>query len=207
MRTVLNYIGQLRVYSLVDLILLLIAVEATSGQFVGVLCLHVGFLSYLESTHAHNGRATVPKWVWIVLVLVGLSLYQKMETIPFLLASFFYTKKAYKKWGIWAPFFRGLQLFFLVAGICGYGIFLPWVAFVVSFVRNTIGDWRDVEKDKEQRMITLPILVGVKKDLKWGHLVAIILSSSIWWSFTGLSIHVLVGVILVQLVTYNLTPR
>lgn len=207
MRTLLNYVGQLRVYSLVDLVLLLVVVETIGEEFVGVLCLHIGFLAYLESKHAHNGRAAVPKWLWLVFVLTGLSFYQKMEAIPFLVASFLYTKKASEKWGIWAPFFRGFQLFFLVAGICGYGVCLPWVAFVVSFARNALGDFRDVEKDKKGGIVTLPMLFDIEHDLKYGHLIAVTMSTFVWWSYGGLSIYVLFCAIVIEVATYNLTPR
>lgn len=192
---------------MVDLALLLVAVKATGAEFVGVICLHVGFLAYLESKHLHQCRVILPKWLWAAFVLVGMPMYQKIEIIPFLVASFCYTKKTGEKWGVWAPVFRGIQLFFLVAGICGYGLSLPWVALVVLILRNAIGDWRDVEKDKRVGMRTLPMLVNIKHNLQYGHLIAVIMSTFIWWNCTGLSLGVLFCVFVIEVATYNLTPR
>ncbi|KKQ28477.1 MAG: hypothetical protein US41_C0003G0016 [Parcubacteria group bacterium GW2011_GWB1_37_13] len=207
MKIVLNYIGQLRIYSLVDLALLLVAVGATNEEFFGVFCLHIGFLAYLEGRHAHNGRVIVPKWTWAVFALVGMLFYQKFEAILFLVGGYLYTKKNTVSWGILSPFFRGFQLFFLMAGICGYSVCLPLVALVVSFIRNLIGDWRDVGKDQQAGMKTLPILLGIEHDLKYGHLIAVTMSTTVWWSYTDLSFYVLFYAIVIEVATYNLTPR
>ena len=207
MKKLLNYIGQLRIYSLIDLILLLIASGATKQEFIGIIFLHIGFLALLESQHKHNGREKIPKWLWMPLVIVGAGFYQHLlEAALFLVCSFLYSKKNRYGCGTLSPFFRGMQYFALFFGIT-HSDWLPWIACFVMIIRNSIGDWRDIEKDKRRGMNTIPMLLGAKKDLRYGHLIAMFVSSTIWWNYTNISVWVLLGVILVEVATYNLTPR
>jgi 4-hydroxybenzoate polyprenyltransferase len=207
MKKILNYIGQLRIYSLIDLILLLIATKVTTAEFIGVVCLHVGFLSYLESIHSHHKREKVPKWFWVIFIIPGIIFYWHLEVIPFLISSYFYTKKNSKNWGIYSPLFRGFQYLFLLGGITGFYNFLPWIVFIVILIRNFVGDMRDIGKDRKENMITLPMLLGVKHDLKHGHFICIILSSYIWWNYTNVPLSILLLCIFVEITIYNLTPR
>ncbi len=205
MKTFINYLGQLRVYSLVDLILLLIAAGADSSKFIGVFCFHVGFLAYLESRHAHSIRVAVPKWVWPLFLSVGLIFYRDFIGVTgFLVASYCYTKKTRVKWGMWAPFFRGIQMFFLVFPL-SYPLSL--VVFAVFFFRNAVGDTRDIVKDMAQEMKTLPMILDMTHDFKRGHLVAMIVSTSTWWSLTNLPLYVLLFGIFSEIASYNLTQR
>lgn len=207
MKTFLNYLGQLRIYSLVDLILLLLAAGATIREFFGAIFLHIAFFAYLEAKHAHKERAEAPKWLSPLLVVAGAMLYQKWETIPFMACSCMYTKKNHGKFGLFSPFFRALQYLFLVAGVTSYSNYLPWLVFIVILARNTVGDARDVVKDKREGMETFPMILGLCRDIKYGHLVAMAVSTSIWWSFTGLPLYFFLGALLVEVATYNLTPR
>ena len=202
-----NYLGQLRIYSLIDLILLLIAARAGMYDIVGVLCLHLGFVAYLENSHARSYREIVPSWVWITLALVGVLFYSHMEFFPFLLFGFLYVNKNNAEWGYFSPFFRGLQNFFLVAGIVGYRSYLPFVVLFVMIVRNFAGDLRDVEKDTRDGMKTLPTMLGFKKNIRYAHLAMILVSTAIWWHFAGLSIYMLAIVLAFEIGTYWITPR
>jgi hypothetical protein len=207
MKKILNYIGQLRIYSLVDLVILLIVVKATSFESIGIFCLHIGFLAYLESRHSHKQRAKTPKWLWIFFGIPGIFFYNHWEAVLFLVCSYFYTKKNSMIWSVFSPFFRGLQYFFLLAGVVGYCHQLPWIAFLVLLVRNTMGDWRDIRKDSKEEMKTIPMIFGLRKNLKYGHLVAMILSTTIWWTYSNLPFYILLLCLLIETTTYNLTPR
>ncbi|MEI6316336.1 MAG: hypothetical protein WCO65_01250 [bacterium] len=202
-----NYLGQIRLYSLIDLILLLVAARAGMYDIVGVLCLHLGFVAYLENSHARSYREIVPSWVWITLALVGVLFYSHMEFFSFLLFSFLYVNKNNAKWGYFSPFFRGLQNFFLIAGIVGYRSYLPFIVLFVMILRNFAGDLRDVEKDTRDEMKTLPTMLGFKKNIRYGHLAMVLVSTAIWWHFAGLSIYMLAIVLAFEIGTYWITPR
>lgn len=204
---ILNYIGQLRMYSLVDASILLVSVGANKNELIGVLYLQVAFLAYLENQHAHDGRKKIPQWVWVSFAIAGTTFYSHVEVTAFLICSYFYTKKNKGNWGLLSPLFRGLQVFFISASVIGYNNLLPWVALFVIFIRNTLGDFRDAEKDIKEGMKTIPIAIDMKRNLKYGHLIALLVSTCIWWSYTDLSFYWLGCALLIEVATYNLTPR
>lgn len=206
MTKVTNYIGQLRIYSLVDLVLLLIAVQADTLQFIGAIMLHLGFLAYLESRHSHAYREKIPRWVAYVVAGIGLFFYRKIEGLLYLCFSFLYTKKN-KRWGFVSPFFRGLQNLFLVAGITGYHTYLPYLVAGLFLLRNIIGDVRDAGKDTKEGMHTIPILMGMKKNHRFVHLFFTIGTSILWWSLSPLGVSWLLLAIVLEVGTYHLTPR
>ena len=207
MNKLANYVGQLRIYSLVDLTLLLIASMASKYELTGALLLHISFIAYLESRHKHKYRLSIPNLVWIMLLIAGTIFYKHIEVIPFVIFSFLYTSKNKKNLGAFAPLFRGLQLFFLIGGIAGYSSIITLISFPLTFIRNLAGDMRDIEKDKKEGMTTLPIILGMKKDIKYIHFIILIITSIVWWTFTSLSWIWIAGTIIVQAMTYNLTAR
>ncbi|MES3006103.1 MAG: hypothetical protein V4664_04115 [Patescibacteria group bacterium] len=201
-----NYLGQLRLYSLADLVLLLIALNADTAQFIGVLILHIAFLAYLENKHSHPYRAKVPRWVAYLLAIVGIFIFRKIEGLIYLLFAFLYTKKI-KNLGFMSPLFRGLQNLFIIAAIIGYQSPIAYVASGLLLLRNLAGDFRDLEKDKTERMKTIPILIGMNRNIKHIHLIFTIFTSTVWWYLSPLSILWLLLIIVIQVCTYNLTPR
>ena len=203
----LNYLGQLRLYSFIDLIILLIATKATTFEFVGVVFLHIGFLAYLETQHQHSYRKKVPKYLWLILSLIGLLLYRHIEGILFIVCSYLYILKTKKSFALSAPIMRGLQYFFLVAGIVGYHNKLTYLALVLIIVRNFCGDLRDIIKDKKENLNTLPIAFGLNRDIKYVHLIAMLTTTFVWFQYANLAIYLLVPIFLIQILTYNLTPR
>lgn len=207
MKLFLNYLGQLRLYSLVDLLLLFYIIHASNLEMAGVIFLWIGFLLYLESQHKHSYRREFPKLMWIAFELVGLILFRKVEGLAFVVASFFYARKKDKYFSYLSPLFRGLQSFFLTAGILGYHNTFIWVVFALTIIRNMFGDFRDIEKDRAESMLTVPILIGMKKNVKYVHLIAVMGTSLVWWIYGGLSWEILAGVWIIELLTYNLTPR
>lgn len=205
--TLLNLLGQIRVYSLIDLIVLLVAIKTNVPQLVGAIILHIGFLLFLEYTHKHNYRTPFPKYLWAFLFLIGIVFYKSFFVIGFLIFSFLYTKKNLPFLSPYSPLFRGLQIYFLTAGIIGFLNPLCLFAGVLLGLRNFTGDLRDITKDKKEKMKTLPIILGFNKDMKHIHLIALLLTSLVWWNISELSLIWLIGIFLIEIGTYNLTPR
>jgi len=166
-KTLLNLLGQVRLYSLIDLILLIIAIKADNYQFFGIIFLHLGFLLFLEHNHKHKYRMPFPKHLWVLLILTGIVLYQSFFVIGFLICSFLYTKKNLSNFSPFSPFLRGLQYFFLVAGVIGFQHPISFIAGGLMMLRNFAGDLRDITKDKKEKMKTLPIVLGFSKDIRY----------------------------------------
>ncbi len=140
----LNYLGQLRIYSLIDFVVLLVASQANLYEFIGVVLIHVGFLAYLESRHNHSYRKSVPKYLWIFPTIVGIAFYGHYTfALLFIICSLLYTLKTKSYFAIFAPFMRAFQYFFLIGGITGFFSQLPWIVLLVIFIRNFTGDVRD----------------------------------------------------------------
>lgn len=202
-----NLFGQIRVYSLVDLILFAIAIGSDKFQIASIILLHLGFLLFLESRHKHNFRVPLPKYLWAVLIIAGTFFYQNIAVLGFLLASFLYVKKNSAKFGAYAPVARGLQGYFLAAGVAGFLNPLSFLAGALGAIRNFAGDLRDIVKDRGEGLKTLPIIFGLKKDFKQLHLLALFATTLVWWYLSGISGLWLVPVFLIQIGSYNLTPR
>ncbi|MEI6843315.1 MAG: hypothetical protein WCK48_02310 [bacterium] len=206
MRDFLNYFGQLRMYSLVDLILLLVVIGTGTEQLIGAVVLHIAFLVFLESRHSHSYRKQTPEWISYILAIFGLVLYGKIEGFIYLIFSYLYTKKN-KGTAFMSPLVRGFQNFFIVAGIIGYQNPITYLAGGLLCLRNLAGDLRDTEKDRGENMRTVPVILGIRKSIKHIHLVAMIATSVVWWSLSSISIYWLLLVILIEVSTYYLTPR
>ncbi|TKJ17008.1 hypothetical protein CEE44_00540 [Candidatus Woesearchaeota archaeon B3_Woes] len=205
--TLMNLIGQIRFYSLVDLMILLIAIGTNKLQFIGVIFLHLGFILYLEYIHSHSYRMSFPKFLWSILLIIGLIFYNHIAVIGFLICSFLYTRKNLPTLGLYSPLFRGLQYYFLTAGIVGFLNPLSFLAGVLLTLRNFAGDLRDTVKDRKEGLKTIPIIFGLKKSIKHIHLIVLLITSLVWWYISGLSILWLAILYVIQIGTYNLTPR
>jgi 1,4-dihydroxy-2-naphthoate octaprenyltransferase len=206
MKNLKNYIGQIRLYSLIDLVLLLVVLKVNLLEFVGVIILHIAFLAYLESRHAHLYRAKVPKGIAYGLAMGGLFFYAKPEGIAYLIFGFLYTQKN-KKLGCLSPVCRGAQYLFIVAGGIGYTTLFPYFVGILYFIRNLAGDFRDIEKDSKEGMKTLPIIFGFRKDIKHIHLIVTIVISLLWLYISILPPALFLLIVLFQYYTYHLTPR
>lgn len=206
MKKINNIIGILRLYSLVDLILVLIVIKSSVCEIFGAVLLHIAFLAYLEYKHSHEYRIKVP-FLWTPLFgISGLILYSHIEGFGYWLTSYLYTKKT-KSLGWFSPIARGVQNFFIVAGIIGYNSYLTFFIPFLFFIRNLMGDFRDVEKDKKEGMKTIPVLLGFNKSIKGIHLIATLFTSTIWVYLGGISILWLIPIYLIEIKTYNWTPR
>lgn len=168
--------------------------------------MHLAFLVYLESRHSHSYRAKVPRWISYVLAILGIIFYGKIEALAYLFFGFLYTQKI-KQFGFASPLFRGLQNVFLVSGIIGYTSPLTYLVGFLFFLRNLAGDFRDAGKDKKEGVGTIPVLIGIDRNVKYLHLAFTMFTSCVWWYLSTLSIGWLALVILIEASTYNLTPR
>ena len=203
----LDYLGQIRLYSLIDIFILLIAAKATSFEFIGAVLLHIGFLAYLEAKHKHSYRRKVSEYDWIILSLSGLLFYGHIEGILFIICTYIYVLKTKKSFALFSPIMRGFQYFFLVAGIVGYSTNLAWIALILITVRNFCGDLRDIVKDKKENLKTLPVVMGLNRDIKYIHLIVILTTTFVWFQYTNLVPWLLVPIFLIQILTYNITSR
>lgn len=209
MQTILTHLGHIRLYSFVDLILLILAAngEHSWQTLVGAMSLWLGFLYFLEYQHAHEYRSRPNPALWIVLTLVGLYFYQRWEGLVFILLSYLYTQKTKLGWGAFSPFLRGTQSLVITGGITGFTFYLPWLAFGLTIIRNFLGDIRDIKKDAKAGMQTLPIRWGMKQGWKYIHLAGVMVTSLIWWLVGDFSVHYLLAAWIIQIATYNITPR
>lgn len=90
---IINIIGQIRIYSLIDLILFAYAIGSTNIELLGIVFLHISFLFYLEYTHKHKYRLQLSQYVWIFFAIAGITLYRKVTVIGYIIASMLYVKK------------------------------------------------------------------------------------------------------------------
>jgi len=202
-----NIFTQIRMYSLVDLMIFLVLLGANRIEFVGVIFLHISFLFYLEVVHKHSYRVYTPNIVWIILCILGIIFYNHIAVSGFLVFSYLYTKKNLSSLGYYAPIFRGLQFYFLSSGIVGFFHPLSFISLVLITIRNFIGDLRDVSKDIKEGLKTLPIALGFKNGIKNLHLIALLLTTLLWWYSIGLSVIWLLMLYVIEIYTYNLTSR
>ncbi|OGE77881.1 MAG: hypothetical protein A2751_02445 [Candidatus Doudnabacteria bacterium RIFCSPHIGHO2_01_FULL_46_14] len=205
-----NYLGQLRLYSLVDLILMMFAATAPLGPIFGAVMLHVGFLAFLESRHKQPGREPViGDLPWALCVLIGgtyFGAHHQNEIVLYLCCSIQYARKKDGRWGLLSPFFRGAQVFALTSPFADFRFSV--VAAIATAIRNALGDWRDVNADRYDAMKTWPVILGVKDDWHFLHLGATIATTWLWWLFTeDLSIFCPASLTLIEFRTYYLTPR
>ncbi|MFA5838649.1 MAG: hypothetical protein WC849_01795 [Candidatus Paceibacterota bacterium] len=208
-KKIVNFIGQFRTYSLLDLAVLLVAIKTPMLIFIGAILLHLGFIAFLENQHKHSYREQMPAWVWMVLTILGVVFYRNAWMFGFILFGYLYTNKNKKNIGLFAPLIRGLQCMFLIAGITGFGSVFPLFVLVLMFVRNFLGDVRDVKKDKQENQKTLPILMkfNTNKNYKYIHLFGVIGTTIVWWLFSSTPAIFLFAVILLETLTYDLTSR
>lgn len=198
----LNYLGQLRCYSLVDLILLLITAKISGQQFWGSIGIWIGFLAFLESRHNHEGREQVPSWSAFLLMVAAIPFFGIEKGLLFCVLSFLYAQKNRGWWGLVSPFCRGLQTVIMV-GLGPFG----WVAGVLMTARNVLGDGRDTLQDRQEGLKTWTVVLGIKADWLFLHFFAVIFTTLIWWSAANLPPFWLVSALAVEAGAYWLTPR
>src|SRR3989344_9580372 len=207
-KSVLNYFGQLRIYSFLDIIILATALTKNLNAIIGIALLWLSFLLYLESRHKDEPRLKVNQYLWLVPFLLSLILLPIWVCLGFALFSYLYTnKKKNKFWGASAPFWRASQ-----NGIIAFGFNPPMaiLVFALIFVRNLIADFRDAYDDEKRNTKTIPVLLGVNKNQVWAfyiHIFLVIGTTMVWFNYSFLDISLLLPIIILQLISYPLTPR
>lgn len=202
-----NYAGQLRAYSLADLVLLILAAGGDGRDVLVVTLLWLGFLVYLEWRHKDRGRARWPAAAWIapwacavalrptwvlVLFFIFAALYAEKKTVPLLAAT--------------APLSNGALKATLVALIPGVSATWVIAALVLAGARNLAGDIRDADKDRGEHVQTIPVRLGLHSH-PLAYPSMLVLTSSVWVVAGGLPWWSLGLAWIVQRFTYNLTPR
>lgn len=208
MKKLLNYFGQLRVYSLLDVVVFATALTADRKEVLGVVLVWMGFIFYLEGVHKDRLRSMVNPLVWLVFFVPSVFLLPVYAPVLFMIFGVFYTnKKRGKFWGATSIFWRAAQNFILALP---FSVFLAVLAFVLTALRNLVGDFRDAASDVESKASTLPVLLGAKRNQVWAfyaHLGLVMLATIIWFQFSYLPSAVMWPVIILEIVTYPLTPR
>ncbi|MCX6784941.1 MAG: hypothetical protein NTV81_03330 [Candidatus Komeilibacteria bacterium] len=205
----LNYLGQIRIYSFLDLLFFVFAITRDGRFVIGIGLLWLGFLAYLESRHHDKLRLAVSNYLWIFFLLGAIAAKIPIWLcLVFSVCSYFYAKKKQGVfWGATSPFWRAGQNSLIALA---YAPALVLVVFVITGLRNLIGDWRDVYFDKKEGLKTIPVLLGVTKNQPWAyyaHLGLVCLTTGFWFYYAQLDPRWLILVVIVQIASYPLTPR
>jgi 4-hydroxybenzoate polyprenyltransferase len=207
-KSILNYAGQVRIYSFLDLIVLATALSRNVNVIIGIGLLWLSFLLYLEGVHKDELRLRIGEYFWAIPFFLSLFLLHFWVCLGFAVFSYLYTnKKKNKFFGISAPLWRGLQ-----DGIIAFG-FNPQIAILVFgliFLRNLVADFRDAFDDKQRKINTIPVLLGVSKNQIWAfyaHIFLVITTTIIWFQYSFLDTRLILPIVILQLITYPLTPR
>jgi len=201
-----NYIGQLRIYSFVDLILLFIVADATNLEIIGCSLLWFSFLIFLEFIHKDKGRKIWSIYAWILPLIVGVVIINKIEIVFFILASILYTYKKKYPFGLMSPIANGLLKSFLVLLISDE-INLLIMVFILMSIRNLAGDFRDAHKDFNENIITLPVIFGYRKNTDYIYPFFLALTTMVWVIMGEINVWIIIPLWFIQFTTYHLTPR
>jgi len=206
--TVQNYIGQLRLYSYADLVLLLVAVDADATQLLAVSLLWFGFLIYLEWQHRDPGRRPWPAATWILLWLAGIAVSHTLAVVPFLVLSMLYAgKKAVPQLACVSPLVSGGTKGSLLLLVPGVGAWQIALVIVLTGLRNLAGDFRDTLKDGREGVRTIPVRLDVRRDMPAVYPIGLATTSAAWVLLGRLPLWSLLAVWAVEAMTYPLTPR
>lgn len=206
--TVQNYIGQLRLYSYADLVLLLVAMDSDASQLLAVSLLWFGFLIYLEWQHRDSGRRPWPAAAWIVVWLAGIAVSHTVAVAPFLLLSMVYAgKKAVPAVACLSPLVSGGTKGSLLLLVPGVGAGQIMLVVVLTALRNVVGDLRDTLKDGREGVQTIPVRLGVRRDMPTAYPIALAATSAVWVLLGQLPLWSLLAAWAIQAMTYPLTPR
>lgn len=203
----MRYLGLLRLYSLADLILLLIALHAPLMSGLGIVVTWLSFLALLEARHKHSYRPHVSHWLWIVGFTTASLLFPRWELAGFFVLSYIYTLKDTAFFGLFSPLVRGTQTTLIISSLTGYHSAWPWVGGVLILVRNFLGDIRDTKRDKREHVTTWATQLNLVTKARSIHLIAVLVTSAVWWSISQPSPWFLAAAWAIEIATYDLTAR
>ncbi len=210
MSRVLNYLGQLRLYSYADLMLLLWALGAKTIGIITCSLLWFGFLIHLEWRHRDIGRNRWPWFAWIIPWIFAVAIMPSLSQVLFFASAVAYSlKKRYKVLGLFSSIFNGgLKVLLLVIGVSSLINVIQIIGiFFVMTVRNILGDIRDSEKDAREGVCSLPVALRYQKSTPVVYPAALAASSLLWTIIGNLPIYALICAWLIEAATYRLTPR
>jgi hypothetical protein len=209
LKSLLNYLWQLRPYSYADLLLLLIACRANGQEILGGSCLWFGFLIHLEWQHRDVNRLRWPGFVWVLTWAIGLVLLFRVSAFIFLgLAILYSLKKRIKVIGIFSFLINGCIKGCLVATLTSStpALIIALVVVVMS-IRNLAGDIRDAGKDAAEGVMSLPVLLGYRRNTAMIYPACLVATSVLWTILGGLSGWLLAIALIIEWGTYYRTPR
>jgi hypothetical protein len=205
---VANYVGQLRLYSYVDLVLLWLWLGRDARSILAGTLLWFGFLVHLEWRHRDRGRLLWPWWAWAALIVSGAILAWSVWTFAFAALSALYAyKKRFPRIARFSFVYNGLLKVALLLATAPTSAPRACFVWVVMALRDLAGDFRDVEKDAEEGVETLPVWLGLRRDRRWLYPAALAVTSALWATLGHVQVVVLVACWAVQVSTYRLTPR
>lgn len=208
MRRALNYLGQLRVYSYVDLLLLFQALDAGPRDVVGLSFLWFGFLIHLEWQHRDVGRLRWPWPVWALLWITGVVLVADPVCVPFLvLAAGYSLKKRFPVLAAVSPLINAGLKVALIAPLPGAHTGQILLVFVLMAIRNLLGDVRDAAKDAGEGVASIPVRLGYRTHTPLVYPLGLAVTSAVWVAMAGLPWPLWFCTVAVQALTYRLTPR
>lgn len=203
-----NYFGQLRAYSYIDLVLLLIAAGANVREIAICSLLWFGFLIYLEWLHKDKGRLRWPWAAWMGPWAAATIWAHSPAVVAFFIVCVAYTlKKHVPALASLSPLTNGAVkatlLLFVAAASAPFAV-IVWAA---TATRNLLGDMRDIEKDRSEHVYTIPVRLGLQRDIWWLYPLGLASTTALWTMMAGLPLWVLACAWIVEAATYRLTPR
>lgn len=203
-----NYVGQLRIYSYIDLVFLLVAAGATFDEVVASSLLWLGFLIFLEWQHRDAGRARWPWAAWAIPWVAAVLYVRGFEVVPFVVLAVLYAqKKRAPALASVAPVVNGGAKASLLLMVHSATAAFAGVVWLATTIRNLLGDFRDIEKDRREGVLTVPVRLGIPHDIWWLYPLGLASTTLLWITLAGLPLWLVVPVWVVQGATYRWTPR
>ena len=207
-KNILNYIGQLRIYSLLDFIVFSTALTNNISTIIAMTSLWCSFVLYLEYIHKDHLRLPVSFLAPLTLFIIPFFFLPFWIPLLFGLFSFLYTKKKHSQFfGITAPLWRACINATLTIA---FNPALTLITVLIIFTRNFIADFRDAHYDKNNGTITLPVFLGYKKNAQWvffAHPLSVMLSTLVWFHYSFINTSTLCLILFTQAIVYVITPR
>lgn len=203
-----NYLGQLRFYSYADLVLLLISLNCAPRQILAASLLWFGFLIHLEWRHRDVGRYRWPPLAWITSWIVAIITDPSMWSIVFIALAVSYSlKKRFPAIARVSFLYNGALKTALLLAVSTPNPRQLLIVFIAMSMRNLAGDFRDIVKDSSEGVLTLPVAVGLRKDIDWLYPTVLAATSLMWTRLGNLPVTYLIAAWAVQALTYRMTPR
>lgn len=221
-----NILGQARLYSLLDQLVVAAALTRDPRQVAGIVILHFSFLCYLEGQHKDQLRLAIPVWFWILPYAAAVWLLTDVAWAvgAYTVCSICYTLKKCGRWGLSASLWRGCQ-----ATIFALALRPELAGLLVAYmvVRNLVGDIRDERSDREDGTLTVPVFLlsawwrfraidsasryyrrsAVAYIAYYSHALMVVTTTLVFFGYGWLPDGLLLPIVLLELVSYPLTPR